>query len=127
MRQFMLSLVAGVLAVGTLALTASPAEADDRWGRYDYRRYHDDLRHREFDRRQYHREAHRYPMTRWQHERLHDTLRHDRFHDRLEHRDYHRPAPYYGHYYSPYYAPYPVYGGYGIGIQGRNFEFWLRR
>ncbi len=133
MRRLLLSLAAGVLAIGALALAATPAQAGDkdRWWRRDHGRYHDELEHRDFHRRLEHRDAHRYPMTWWEHEQLHDALRHDRFHDRLEHRDYHRwsrPAPdYYSPYGSYYYAPYPGYGGYGIGVQGRNFSFWLGR
>jgi hypothetical protein len=111
-------LLAGLVAVGALAVFSASAEAQyGPWGYYNYnnhQRYHDNLEHRDFHRYLYHRDAHRYPMTWGQHERLHDALEHDAYHDRLEHREYHRQQ------YSPY-----GYPGSGFGVSGRGFSIWF--
>jgi hypothetical protein len=124
--RFLLSVSAGVMALGGLSLFTAPAMAQN----YYHERYHDELDHRGYHRYLDHRDAHRYPMTWRQHERLHDELDHEAYHDRLEHRQFHRHydySPYQGYYYMPYQGYYPPYSSYGFGYQGPNFSFQYRR
>ena len=134
MRNFFLTVAAGVLAIGGLAGFTPRAIAQDPW----HGGYHDNLQHRDFHRSLDHQDAHRYPMTWGQHGQLHDQLDHEAFHDRLDHRQFHRDyyQPYQGYGYQPYqaYYNYPQYSGYGnyyqpsgFGIQGRNFSFYYGR
>jgi hypothetical protein len=90
MLKFMLPLV------GAFGLFVAPATAGDGrdWRDDGYHRY---LRERERARDRIHRDAHRYPMTRWEHHRLHDWLDRERDRDRWEHRAYHRHERHHHH------------------------------
>lgn len=77
--------------------------------------YHDNLRHRDFQRQLYSREAHRYPMTHRNHGRLHHALESAAFHDQLNHRAAHR---------NGYFTPNRCSGmsGRNFSMSGRNFN-----
>lgn len=131
MRRFLLSLAAGMLTLGALALSASSAQAGDPYRKHD--RLHDRLEHKEFHRELIHQDAHRYPMTWIDHERLHDALEHDAYHDALKHREFHRRRPYvYDSYHVPsggvyYYVPAAPAPSVSFGYQGKKISVWIVR
>ena len=77
------------------------------YGNGYYNSYHQNLQQRAYERQIIHHNAHRYPMTHYQHGTLHNSLRRDAVHDRFEHRRVHRNGAYCypstsGYYYNPY-------------------------
>lgn len=132
--------LAMALAAGTVLLVASPSGADEwEFRRYsDYGvhvRFHDELADRSLIRELAHREAHRYPLSNYDHLRIHQALDRDAYSDYLADQLYHERA-YLGYYnsgypgiaygypsYPPSYAPaygysvYP-YAGYGYPASG---------
>ncbi len=123
----------GFVAAATVALGTTQAQAGhkrfyysppDRYcdggyrgGYYDrHDDEHDYLEPRAFHRELEHREAHRYPMTRYEDERVHDELDHEAYHDRLQHRDWHRDDDYD---YAPSY-------GRGFSIGGGSSRFYFQ-
>jgi hypothetical protein len=131
------------LAAGMAFLIAARSSADEwEFRRYsDYGahvRFHDQLADRSLIRELAHREAHRYPLSNYDHLRIHQALDRDAYSDYLADQLYHEHA-YLGYYnsgfpgftygyptYPPSYAPlaygysaypyaaygYPAYGGY---------------
>jgi hypothetical protein len=105
----------------------------DRYGSSAQDRFHNHLEHREYDRQLRSREAHRYPMTPWQHQRLHDQLDHERYHDNLRDREFHDRYDrhdYHDHgQYHPGYQRRGIYidPNHGVDINTGRFRFHFGR
>jgi hypothetical protein len=78
-----------ILPAVALAIFAGVASSSARANDYGHANVHDQLNHNAYHRTLQHEQAHRYPMTGWQHHQLHDNLNHQAAHDRVDHRSYH--------------------------------------
>ena len=114
------------LVVASMALFGA-SNAKAQHGNSQHRSYgnshsnlHQDLRHNEFHRQQYHAERHQFPQSSYQHFQLHQDLDHDRYHDTMSHRSYHS--------YRPSYNTYPQYNsGFRQGFPAYGFSFRIGR
>jgi len=124
-------LILTLAAFGTFAVLASPAMAGNPWSHcgtsYGYSSYgisgygvghaalHNELDRRAFERELIHQDAHRYPLTHFQHNQLIRSLENDARRDAQLHRVYHRSTP-------SYLTP-GCNTGYGSGISIGNYGY----